>query len=61
MNAATLIPTGSKSQLVVTRDATDRLLKAVKEKMLREQGKLDFAKLRRSGYAEDLITRLKEV
>jgi hypothetical protein len=42
-------------------EAADRLLKAVKEKLLREKGKIDYAALRRNGYSEDLISRLKEI
>lgn len=41
--------------------AADRLLKAVKKKLLREKGKIDYAALRRQGYSEDLIARLKEI
>lgn len=42
-------------------EAADRLLKAVKEKILREKGKIDYAALRRSGYSENLLARLKEI
>jgi len=49
--------TYSKSSL----EAGDRLLKAVKEKLLREKGKIDYAALRHNGYSEALIARLKEV
>ena len=42
-------------------EAADRLLKAVKEKILREKGKIDYAALRRNGYSETLIARLKEI
>lgn len=42
-------------------EAADRLLKAVKEKLLREQGKIDYAALRRDGYSDDLIARLKQI
>ena len=42
-------------------EAADRLLKAVKEKLLREKGKIDYATLRRNGYSEDLIARLKQI
>lgn len=41
--------------------AADRLLKAVKEKLVREKGKIDYAALRRKGYSDDLITRLKQL
>jgi hypothetical protein len=42
-------------------EAADRLLKAVKDKLLREKGRIDYAQLRRNGYSEDLIARLKEI
>jgi hypothetical protein len=42
-------------------EAGDRLLKAVKEKLLREKGKIDYASLRRDGYSESLIARLKAI
>jgi hypothetical protein len=42
-------------------EAADRLLKAVKGKLLREKGKIDYAALRRNGYSEDLIARLKQI
>jgi hypothetical protein len=42
-------------------EAADRLLKAVKEKLLREKGKIDYAALRRNGYSEDLLARLKQI
>ena len=42
-------------------EAADRLLKAVKGKLLREKGKIDYAALRRNGYSEDLLARLKQI
>jgi hypothetical protein len=42
-------------------ETADRLLKAVKEKLLREKGKIDYAALRRNGYSEELIARLKQI
>jgi hypothetical protein len=41
--------------------ASDRLLKAVKDKMLRKSGKIDYAQLRKQGYSEATIARLKEI
>ena len=43
-----------------TRDATDRLLRAIKEKALRKGARIDSEKLRREGYSENLIARLLE-
>jgi hypothetical protein len=42
-------------------DAADRLLKAVKDKIVRERGKVDYTVLRRQGYSEETIARLKEL
>jgi hypothetical protein len=42
-------------------EAGDRLLKAVKQKLLKEKGKIDYATLRRGGYSEALISRLKDI
>lgn len=41
--------------------ASDRLLKAVKAKLLRNGGKIDYAKLRKQGYSGATIARLKEI
>lgn len=42
-------------------EAADRLLSAVKEKLTKEKGKIDYAALRRDGYSEALIARLKAI
>ena len=42
-------------------EAGDRLLKAVKERMLREKGQIDYADLHRQGYSQAMISRLKEI
>jgi len=43
----------------VTVQAGDSLLRAIKAKMLREHGKIDFASLRERGYSQAIISRLK--
>ena len=45
----------------LVREAGDRLLKAIKQKMLREEGRVDYTELRRQGYSEELIARLEEI
>jgi len=40
--------------------ASDRLLKAIKTKLLRK-GKIDYSVLRKQGYSEATIARLKEL
>ena len=42
-------------------EAGDRLLKAVKEKLLKEHGRIDYENLRRRGYSEDTLARLKAI
>ena len=42
-------------------EAADRLLKAVKEKILRERGAIDYNALRQKGYNDTMIRRLKEL
>jgi len=42
-------------------EAGDRLLKAIKAKLLRERGRIDYESLRRRGYSDDLIARLKKI
>jgi hypothetical protein len=44
---------------VVIADATDRLLRATKKKILREKGNIDYSWLAKEGYSRDLIARLK--
>ena len=51
-------PKGKKANTILG-DATDRLLRSVKNKMLREKGKIDYDKLAQEGYSAELIARLK--
>ena len=41
--------------------AGDRLLKAVKDDLRKKGEKIDYDKLRRDGYSEAMIARLKEL
>jgi hypothetical protein len=41
--------------------AAGQLLKAVKQKMLKKQGRLDHTKLRKDGYSDRFIARLDDV
>jgi len=59
--SATVTATKKKGYSKASLEAGDRLLKAVKEKLLREKGKIDYASLRREGYSETLIARLKAI
>lgn len=42
-------------------EAGDRLLRAIRAKVLKEAGRLDGADLRSRGYSEGLIARLREI
>ncbi len=50
--------TPKKSNAIIA-DATDRLLRTAKEKMLREKGHIDYDQLRREGFSSEMIARLK--
>jgi hypothetical protein len=41
--------------------AGDRLLKAIKDELRKKGEKIDYNKLRRDGYSEAMIERLKEL
>src|SRR5439155_23982075 len=60
LTMSTTAPDRSKKYSRASQEAGDRLLKAVKEKLLKEKGKIDYAALRRGGYSQALISRLKE-
>jgi len=49
----------SKKANAIMGAATDRLLRAAKEKMLREKGRIDYDQLRRDGFSAEMIARLK--
>jgi hypothetical protein len=51
----------TKNEAQVLGDATDRLLRAVKEKMLREKGQIDYEALAKEGYSGAMIARLKDL
>jgi len=41
--------------------AGDRLLKAVKDRLIKKGEKVDYEKLRKDGYSESMIARLKKL
>jgi hypothetical protein len=49
-----------KSEAALLDQATAQLLKATKQKMLKKQGRVDYAKLRKDGYSERFLARLEE-
>lgn len=48
-----------KQDTAILADAADRLLRETKKKMLREKGRIDYAKLARDGFSPAMIQRLK--
>ena len=50
-----------KSEAELLDQATGQLLKSVKQKMLKKQGRVDYAKLRKDGCSERFLARLEEV
>jgi len=51
----------TKSEGELLDQATDQMLKAIKQKMLKKQGLVDYSKLRKDGYSERFLARLEEV
>lgn len=49
-----------KSEPELLDQATGQLLSAVKQKMRKKQGRVDYAKLRKDGYSERFLARLEE-
>jgi hypothetical protein len=50
-----------KSNEAVFADATDRLLRATKKKILKQNGRIDYEKLARDGFSAEMIARLKQL
>jgi hypothetical protein len=50
----------AKSESLLVEKATGSLLKAIKQKMLKKQGRVDYAKLRKEGYSERFLAKLEE-
>jgi len=50
----------AKSDAELLDRATGSLLKAVKRKMLKKQGRVDYAKLRKDGYSDRFLAKLDE-
>jgi hypothetical protein len=57
---STLAP-AKKKYARASLEAADRLLRAVKEKLIRKNGKIDYSALRGEGYSEAMIARLKQL
>ena len=49
-----------KSEAELLDKATGSLLKAIKQKMLKKQRRVDSAKLRKDGYSDRFLAKLEE-
>ena len=49
-----------KSEADLLDQATGQLLRSVKQKMRRKQGRVDYVKLRKEGYSERFLGRLED-
>lgn len=50
----------SRSEAEILEHATGRLLKALKQDMLKKEGRVNYEKLRKDGYSERFLNRLAE-
>jgi hypothetical protein len=50
----------AKSEAELLDHATNNLLRAVKQKILKKEGRVDYDKLRMEGYSYRLLTRLEQ-
>lgn len=48
-----------KSEAELLDQATGNLLRAVKQKILNKQGRVDYSKLRKEGYSDRFLTKLE--
>ena len=49
-----------KNEAELLDQSTEQLLRAVKQKMLKKQGRVDYPKLRKEGYSERFLARFEE-
>ena len=49
-----------KSEAGLLDQATNNFLRAVKQKMVKKQGHVDYGKLRKDGYSDRFLAKLKE-
>ena len=50
----------TKSEAQVLDQATNNLLRALKKDMVKKDGRVDSAKLRKDGYSDRLLAKLEE-
>ncbi len=56
----TVVAKGQKSEAQLLDQATGNLLRAVKRKMLKKQGRVDYGKLRKEGYSDRFLAKLED-
>ncbi len=49
----------AKSEAELLDKATGSLLKAIKQKMLKKHGRVDYSKLRKDGYSDRFLAKLE--
>ena len=49
-----------KSEAELLDQSTSSLLRAVKQKMLKKQGAVDYSKLRKDGFSDRFLTKLEQ-
>jgi len=54
-----LVGNKEKNEADLLDQSTESLLKAVKKKMLKKHGRVDYAKLRKEGYSERMLAKLE--
>jgi hypothetical protein len=50
-----------KSDVARLDRATDQLLRILKQKIIKKQGRVDYAKLREYGYSERVLARMESL
>jgi hypothetical protein len=58
---STAVATPKKKFSHASLEAGDRLLKAVKERLLKQNGRINYEELRQQGYSKATLARLKEI
>jgi len=49
-----------KTETALLDQGTNNLLRAVKQKMLKKQGRVDYGRLRKDGYSDRFLAKLEE-
>ena len=49
-----------KNQGALLDQATEQLLRAIKARLFKKQGRVDYAKLRKEGYSDRFLARLEK-